>query len=327
MKKNLAVIGCGDFLRIESNYLINSRSVTVRALFDPVQNKAEKFAETLGGEVVSDLDAILSDEAIEIVALFVPPWIRADLLVKLAKAGKHVLTTKPLASSMEDCIRICNAAEENQIKVAAIYGRTEDPFIETAKDLFEHGELGKLALYYQTWLHAYPKWNDWATDPRRNGGPFMDAMIHNLNAASYLMGQPIANHTFFSRRLAHPDLPCADTEFMVVDFSEGGMANLFITWAADLATHGTEGNYREHIDQFFLVTDQGWRITREQREGVAVLCASREGKERIYPCRPIASSPFDAFAEFVVTGSCPRILVGLSEATRDVRLCRGGDVI
>ena len=49
---------------------------------------------------------------------------------------------------------------------------------------------------------------------------------------------------------------------MKVDFAGGGCAYLFITWAADLAVHSTEGNDREHIDLFYMVTDQGWRLTK-----------------------------------------------------------------
>ncbi len=100
-------------------------------------------------------------------------------------------------------------------------------------------------------------------------------MIHNLNLSRYLMGRPVTGATFFSEKLAHPNLTCADTEALKLQFAGNGSALLFITWAADLAVFSTDGNDREHIDIFYLVTDQGWRITKEWGEGGAQIAASR----------------------------------------------------
>ena len=214
-------------------------------------------------------------------------------------------------------------AEQSSSSVAILYGRTGDPVVEALKDLLEEGRFGKLALYKQDWIHAYPQWNKWATDPEKNGGPFMDAMIHNLNLSNYLMDRPIENATFFSQNLSHPDLPCADTESMVVTYKENGMANLFITWAADLATYSTQGNDREHIDLFYLVTDQGWRITREDIDDVPYIKASREGKEELIDVKNGEASAYDQFADAVEQGNpIPRTFADLDQAVNDITLLR-----
>jgi hypothetical protein len=80
------------------------------------------------------------------------------------------------------------------------------------------------------YLHHDPQWNTWALDRDKNGGPFMDAMVHNLNIARYLMGRPMTACTFFSDSHAH-QLPCADTEAMKCDFADNG-ATLFDAFAA-----------------------------------------------------------------------------------------------
>ncbi|TVR50437.1 MAG: gfo/Idh/MocA family oxidoreductase [Puniceicoccaceae bacterium] len=321
---NLAILGCGDFLRWQAASLQKSRDIRVRVLYDPDQTRAQKYASLFGGTVASDPDAIFSDASIEAVALFVPPWVRKALFLQAIAANLAVITTKPLASHIKDCDAICRAAREKGITAGVIYNRTEDRFLETAKDLFTEGRFGRLALYRQDWIHAYPQWNDWATDPEKNGGPFMDAMIHNLNAACHLMGRPVARSTFFSDRLAHPGLKCADTESMVVHFEGGGVAHLFITWAADLAVHTTEGNDREHIDLFYLVTDQGWRLTKDYREGQVVLRASRHGVDEIIPCPPLPETIYDSFAAVHRGGRWPRNLATLDEASNDIRLIRNG---
>jgi predicted dehydrogenase len=319
---SIAVFGCGDFLRWQAGSLKNSKTVRVAALYDPDQARARKFASQFGSRVAADPDTIFADKTVDLVGLFVPPWVRKDLFLKAAAAGKHVIATKPLASSNADCHEMTTAAAKTGIKVGIIYSRTDDPFMEAAKDLFTTGRFGRLALYRQDWIHAYPQWKSWATDPEKNGGPFMDAMIHNLNAACYLMDRPVAGSSLFSDRLAHPDLKCADTEAMIVKFAGGGVANLFITWAADLATHSRDGNDREHIDLFYLVTDKGWRITKEWRNGGPVIIASREGKQEVISCPPITQTLYDAFAAYMDGAPFPRVFANLADGTRDIALVR-----
>ena len=41
------------------------------------------------------LEAALADPAVEAVALFTPPIVRAKLIVRILAAGHHVITTKP----------------------------------------------------------------------------------------------------------------------------------------------------------------------------------------------------------------------------------------
>ncbi len=322
----LAIFGCGDFLRWQSADLKRSTLVQVTALFDPDSKRAEKFATELGGAAVTNSDAVFADPEVDAVALFVPPWIRKPLLLKAAAAGKHVIATKPLGAFGKDCDEMIAAADEAGIKAGVIYSRTGDPGVEAIKDILETGEYGRLALYRHDWLHAYPQWNDWATDPEKNGGPFMDAMIHNLNAACYLMGRPVIESTFFSDRLAHPELKCADTESMVVRFEGNGLANCFISWAADLASNDTSGNNREHIDLFYCITDKGYHLSRVEQEGSEHIRISREGRVEQLPVSAPTQTAYDAFAVHCEGGPFPRVLATLEEAARDIRLVRREEI-
>jgi len=315
----MGILGCGDFLRWMAPGIQRSQNVGVKWLFDPMQERAAKYAAELGGQVANDPQVIFNDLAIDIVCLFVPPWVRADLWLQAALSGKHILATKPLASSIADCEEIITLGRKAYAGV--LYGRSGDGWTVALKRLLDSGEIGKLALYRQDWLHHYPQWNTWALDPARNGGPFMDAMIHNLNLARYLMGRPITAAALFSEKLAHPELTCADTETLKVQFAENGSALLFITWAADLAVHSTDGNNREHIDIFYLVSDQGWRITKERLEGESLIVASRAGVQKTWPSMELGGSVFDRFAATIDSGSAlPEDIVSVEMAAEDIRL-------
>src|SRR5688572_25771320 len=287
----LGIVGCGDFLRLQEPAIKAASTFTVSALFDPAIDRAGSYsAKWPGSRVCASATEVIESSVVDVVGMFVPPWIRRPLM------------------------------ERSGVKAAVIYGRTECCFVESFKRLLDSGRFGQLALFKQDWIHHYPQWNNWALDPAKNGGPFMDAMIHNLNAVRYLMGRPVLRGTFFSDRHAHPDLPCADTEFMKLDFAESGSAHLFITWAADLK-HEAGGNYREHIDIFYAITDQGWRITNQDTTQGQALAASRLGKTELIPFEVSVGSPFGEFGRWI-SGDIDqlRLLVSLREAAEDIRI-------
>jgi len=323
MDTTIGILGCGDFLRWQAPAIAATPHLRVGALFDPDRTRADHFAAELGGRAADSAEAVIADPAVAVVALFVPPWIRRGLFEQACAAGKHVIMTKPLASSAEDCAAMQAAAERAGIRTAVIYSRSGDAWVMACRELLRSGRFGRLALYRQDWLHAWPQWNQWATDPVKNGGPFMDAMIHNLNAASHLMDRPLVEACFFSDRLSHPDMTCADTECLVARYADGGVAHLFITWAADLAVHSTAGNDREHIDLGYLVTDEGWHLTRDRHEGQPCIRASRDGTVEHIAVAPSAESHYAAFLRALEEDTAiPERLATLDQAAADVTLLR-----
>lgn len=323
-RKRLGIIGCGDFLRIQADAIDATPGLEVVAMTDPMEEHARRFATRWPeARVLDSAETLLGAPDIDIAAIFVPPWARTPLVEQAARTGKHIVTTKPLAPQIEDGEEMIAAVREAGVTAGVVYNRSGNRRIETLKALLDSGRFGRLALYKQDWLHHYPMWNTWALDPSRNGGPFMDAMIHNLNIARYLMGRPAIAGTMFSERLAHPDLSCADTESLHLDFAEGGAAHLFISWAADLQVHDASGNHREHIDIWYAITDRGWRITAETRDGEPGYRAVREDADEWIPLGPPPATPYsDLIAAIDGAANGIGTLASLEEAAEDIRIIR-----
>src|SRR6266536_2801079 len=71
--------------------------------------KAEALGRRFGVRGYEDLDALL--EAVDAVAIALPPDVQADLAVRAARAGRHLLLDKPLALSLEQARSVVEAAE------------------------------------------------------------------------------------------------------------------------------------------------------------------------------------------------------------------------
>ncbi|MGD2174423.1 MAG: Gfo/Idh/MocA family oxidoreductase [Candidatus Brocadiaceae bacterium] len=312
----IGILGCGDYLRWEHETIKRSERVRVKSLYDPASERAEKYAEFFGARAVASDDEVFGDAEIRAVLIFTPPFTHRDLVVRAAREGKHVITVKPLAPTVAEATDMVQAVR-GAVDCAVFYRRTGNAVIETLKEVFSSGEIGGLGLFREDWLHHYPTWNRWATDPDKNGGPFMDAMIHNLNIARYLADSEPLSCTFFSDNHAQ-DLDCNDTESMKVDFESGAAAHLFITWAADLEIYDATRNDREHIDLWYMISDEGWYVTVEGGN----IQASREGDVKTWPTEKMPRTPYDEFIEAVEAGAEQPFDV--VDAWKDVKILEEG---
>jgi len=287
------ILGCGDYLRQELGKLKACRELKIKSLFDPDGERAKRYAEEFdGASAVGSADVLYDDGGIDLMLIFTPPNIRRGLVVKAAEKGKHVITTKPLAAKTEDCAAMLAAVKKAGVGCAVFTNRTDNAAAETMKRISDSGEIGKIALYKQDWLHHYPHWNNWATSSENNGGPFMDAMIHNLNIARYLIGGDVVSYTFNSDNYAQK-INCNDTELLKVNFSGGGSTLLFITWAGDLRIFDKSINAREHLDVRYIITDRGWFITEDEVDGKRVVKAAKNDQVKTWPIKGFDVNAYD----------------------------------
>lgn len=309
------LFGAGDFTRIQSPILQRSRRLRVEAVYDPNQEAARVTAERLGARMADSPDAIFRDASLDVALIFTPPFTRRELVEAAVDAGKRIITTKPLAPSVEDARAIVAATKDGQCLV--IYKRTGNAQVQSLKKLLDSGELGELGLYRHDWIHHYPYWSSWSLDPTKNGGPLVDAMIHNVNTARFLVGRDVAGYGYHGYRVSH-DFEIPDTELLVLDFEGGATAHLSITWAADLAIYDAKSNDRERIDINYVVTRKGWLVRFETREGRPVISATKDGHVRLYPVEAPSLTLYDRWAEDVEAGR--PVETTTEEACRDLEL-------
>jgi predicted dehydrogenase len=293
------LIGCGDFLRWEIEKLNASKLLKIKWTFDLNRNKAENRARQLGATVANSEEEIFSDSEVDVVMIFTPPFARLNLFERAARNGKHIITTKPFAPNLIEADKLRLIIENAGIRCSVFYGRTGNDSVETMKQVFESGEIGHLALYKEDWFHHYPQWNDWATDPARNGGPFMDAMVHNLNKARYLINQKVIDVKYSSENFAQK-LKCSDTEFMQVYFENGACSHLFISWAANLEVYSLDGNDREHYGISHYITNKGWYVKEtSDQNGNPIIRAHNEKEVKIWQVKTAAFTPYDEVAQCI----------------------------
>lgn len=86
---------------------------------------ADAFASEFGGRAYSSVDALLSD--VDAVAFAVPPQVQAELAVRAAAAGKHLICEKPLAGTVADARAVVDAVERAGVHSSIVLTLRHDP--------------------------------------------------------------------------------------------------------------------------------------------------------------------------------------------------------
>jgi len=173
------------------------------ALVSGHREKAEKQAAMYGVSPKAiysyeNMDAIRDNKEIDAVYVALPNSMHAEYTIRSAKAGKHVLCEKPMATSVADSQAMIDACRAANVKLMIAYRCQYEPVNLRAVELIRSGTLGQVqAIESAFGFNIQP--GEWRYDRALSGGgPLMDVGIYSLNACRYLTGEEPAEIKAFS---------------------------------------------------------------------------------------------------------------------------------
>jgi glucose-fructose oxidoreductase len=134
-----------------------------------------------------DLDDVLVREDVDAVYVALPNTLHAECAVRAARAGVHVLTEKPMATSEEACRTMIEAADEHGVKLMVAYRLHFEPANLEAVELVRSGRIGEPRFFTSAFSYQVKAGNIRA-DVRTGGGALWDLGPYCVNAARYLFG-------------------------------------------------------------------------------------------------------------------------------------------
>jgi predicted dehydrogenase len=170
---------------------------------------------------VGDLDALLSDPAIEAVVIATPPQTHYPLAKRALQAGKHVLVEKPLATRLDDAHELAEIAAENGRVLMPGHTFIYSPAVNTVRDLIRSGVVGDVHFITSSRMNL-GKYN--------GDGVVCDLAPHDLSILLYWLEQPIVEVAVSGTSVLRQGVP--ETAFMTITFARGQTANVQISWLA-----------------------------------------------------------------------------------------------
>jgi predicted dehydrogenase len=140
----VALVGLGFGAEFIPIYQAHPQA-NIAAICQRNEAKLNKVGDTFGiATRYTEYDDVLADPNVDFVHINSPIPDHAWMSIEALKAGKHVMCTVPMATTIEECEQICNLVAKTGKKYmmaeTVVYSR-EFLFI---KELYERGELGKI---------------------------------------------------------------------------------------------------------------------------------------------------------------------------------------
>jgi len=142
--KNFGIIGVGTWGEMHARTYANTPGVHLEAICDINLERALKVNEIIGGnaKIYTDYQDLLSNPTITAVSIVLPDHLHRDAVIAAARAGKHILLEKPLATTEEDGRAILAAVEKANVYLMVDFHNRWSPPFNALKEALDSGELG-----------------------------------------------------------------------------------------------------------------------------------------------------------------------------------------
>jgi len=281
---------------------------------------ADEFADEYGGRVYESVEALLDDDAVDVVVACSPTTRRADHAVRALESGRPVLTGKPAAATPEGADRIAGAAREAGLPaVTTAPQRLDTPERELARRVAD-GAVGDIHRIRASVYHGPPGETGIEINDGHAPGEVGTAYTMGFYTADSLCWLADARPERVTGALANLNTPYQehpDVGSATVEFADGAIGTMTITMSTD---HGPG-----HGWDIEVVGSDGTLRTHHGRHG-GLEWSGDDGRTRTEAFGrsydPVLDRQFDAFVEAVRDGAGPDAVPPGPEAAADgIALC------
>ncbi len=165
------------------------------ALVSGDREKALKIAAQYGIKQSSvydygTYDQVAQNSEVKAIYIVLPNSLHAEFVVRGAKAGKHILCEKPMATSVKDCERMIAACKAANVKLMIAYRSQYEPYDRAMIKMIRAGKFGKLKQFVASNSQNQGDPTQWRLKKALAGGGCMpDVGVYCLNAARFLSGE------------------------------------------------------------------------------------------------------------------------------------------
>lgn len=180
----VGIIGCGALGRTHAECIKELEHMETVAYCDVHRPSAQKLLEQFGGKLATtDVEDLLGDTEIEVIYVTTQHDTHADLCIRAMQAGKHVLVEKPMAMTVEDCVRIGETVKATGRKLFTAYKMRYYNMLWKAKELIPQPIMVVMQMMDSRWGEGI-----WPNDPVKGGGNVLSQGCHSTDVLRFVAG-------------------------------------------------------------------------------------------------------------------------------------------
>lgn len=227
-----AVVGCG---RISGKHFEALEAHRGRAELvavcdaDPQALAAASAQRNVTG--YPNLRSLLENADVDAVVLCTPSGMHSEQGIEVARAGRHVITEKPMATRWKDGQRLVRACDEAGVRLFVVKQNRRNPTLQLLKRAIDKKRFGRIYManlnVYWSRPQAYYDSAKWRGTWEFDGGAFMNQASHYVDLLDWLIG-PVASVHAFTATLAR-DIQVEDTGVANIRWRNGALGSVNVT--------------------------------------------------------------------------------------------------
>ena len=195
-----------------------------------------------------NFDEIINNKDIDLVYVVLPNSMHKEFVIRTAKAGKHVITEKPMATSVADCKEMIKACKDANVQLAVGYRLHYEPFNLEINKYGREKVFGQVRLIEASFGFHIGDPTQWRLKKAfAGGGPLMDVGIYCIQACRNVLGEEPKTIT---------------AQFgNITDKQKFSQVEETITWQMEFpsgAVSNSTSSYNANLERFFATADNGF---------------------------------------------------------------------
>jgi predicted dehydrogenase len=176
----VGVIGFGGFAQFAVQQFVQVPGVRLVGMAGTHREAAYAAAQRFGIGDVQEVDELVARDDVDLVYIATPPFLHHPQALAALRAGKHVISEKPLAMSVAQADELVATARERDRLVIANLMQRYNPLYDAVQKLVAERLLGEpLHGYFEN--YASDEWlppEHWFWDRNKSGGIFIEHAVH-----------------------------------------------------------------------------------------------------------------------------------------------------
>lgn len=227
-----AIIGCG---RISKNHFgsieKHSDNMELVAVCDNAPDVLAAHCEQYKVPGYRSLTELLEQSDCDMVTICTPSGLHPQMVIEAARAGRHVMTEKPMATRWNDGLAMIHACDAAKRRLFVIKQNRRNATLQLLKRAVDEKRFGKIYMVhlnvFWTRPQAYYDSAKWRGTWEMDGGAFMNQASHYVDLLEWLIG-PIADVQAMTGTLAR-DIEVEDTGVLNVRWRNGALGSMAVT--------------------------------------------------------------------------------------------------
>jgi predicted dehydrogenase len=251
----VGIVGLGRWAKVLTRASQKSDKLRIVSGFSRSEEKRAAFQQELGVPAARDLRTMLADPEIKGVILTVPNEQHLPVAIEVARAGKHVYTEKPIASTLEEGLEIEALEHRHGVTVTVGHSARLMAGIRTMREAIDSGELGRVAFMEANFsneraLELTPSTWRWYR-AKAPGGPLSQLAIHQFDVLHYLGGE-VVEASAMASKLSPVGAEVDDQSMTLLRFADGKIGYVGSCWTSPgifaVRVFGSKGLMHYEID-------------------------------------------------------------------------------